>query len=133
LGGTYCCNALAAASALKVLEILERDDFNAKADHIGDIVIRRLREMKDKFDIIGDVRGRGAMLALEFVKDPVTKEPAKEETKAIINECINNGLVVLGAGVRDNNIRFLTPLVITDDQLNAGLGILEKAIAKIAG
>jgi len=131
LGGTYCGNALATASALKVLEIMERDDYCAKANHIGDITFKRLNEMKDKYSIVGDVRGRGAMLAIELVKDRATKEPAKAESKAIINECMTNGLVVLGAGVRDNNIRFLMPLVITDEQANAGLDILDNAIAKI--
>lgn len=133
LGGTYCGNALATASALKVLEIMERDDYCAKGRHIGEVCMKRFLEMQKKYDIIGDVRGVGAMQALEFVKDPVTKEPAKEECKAIINECMMHGLVVLGAGVRDNCIRFLLPLVITDEQMNAGLDILEKAIAKIAG
>ncbi len=132
LGGTYSGNALATASALKILEIMDRDDYCGKANHIGDITIKRLYEMKEKFEIIGDVRGRGAMLAVEFVKSRSTKEPAKEETKAIIAECMQNGLVVLGAGVRDNNIRFLMPLVITDEQVNAGLDILENAIAKVS-
>lgn len=131
LGGTYSGNALATASALKVLEIMERDDFCAKARHIGDMTMKRFQEMKEKYQIIGDARGVGAMLVLEFVKDRTTKEPAKTETKAIINECMQHGLVVLGAGVRDNCIRFLMPLVITDEQVNAGLDILEKAIAKI--
>lgn len=131
LGGTYCGNALATASALKVLEIMERDDYCAKARHIGDITMKRFQEMKDKYEIIGDARGVGAMLVLEFVEDRKTKEPAKAKTKAIINECIQNGLVVLGAGVRDNCIRFLMPLVITDEQIAAGLDILEKAIEKI--
>lgn len=131
LGGTYSGNALATASALKVLEIMERDDYCAKARHIGDMTMKRFQEMKEKYEIIGDARGVGAMLVLEFVKDRATKEPAKTETKAIINECMQNGLVVLGAGVRDNCIRFLMPLVITDEQVNAGLDILEKAIAKI--
>lgn len=133
LGGTYCGNALAAASALKILEIMKRDDYPGKAAHIGEIAMKRFFEMQKKYELIGDVRGRGAMMALEFVLDRKTKEPAKAETKAIIQECWKNGLVVLGAGVRDNIIRFLTPLVITDDQLNAGLDILEKAIAKISG
>jgi 4-aminobutyrate aminotransferase / (S)-3-amino-2-methylpropionate transaminase / 5-aminovalerate transaminase len=133
LGGTYCGNALASAAALKVLEIMERDDYPNKANHIGKICMERFAKMQEKYEIIGDVRGRGAMMALEFVKDRTTKEPAKVETKAIIQECWKNGLVVLGAGVRDNNIRFLTPLVITDAQLNAGLDILDKAIAKVTG
>ena len=133
LGGTYCGNALAAASALKILEIMERDNFCEKANHVGEIAFTRLLEMKEKYSLIGDVRGRGAMLAIELVKDRVSKEPAKEETKAIIGECIKNGLVVLGAGVRDNCIRFLMPLVITDEQLHAGMDILDRAIAKITG
>jgi 4-aminobutyrate aminotransferase/(S)-3-amino-2-methylpropionate transaminase len=133
LGGTYCGNALAAASSLKILEIMERDDYCEKANHIGHIALKRLYEMKEKYSLIGDVRGKGAMLAIELVKDRAAKEPAKAETKAIIAECIQNGLVVLSAGVRDNCIRFLTPLVITDDQLNAGFDILDKAIAKVTG
>ncbi len=131
LGGTYSGNALATASALKILEILKRDDFCGKANHIGDILTKRLYECKEKYEIIGDVRGVGAMMAIELVKNRATKEPAKDETKKIIGECIANGLVVLGAGVRDNCIRFLTPLVITDEQLNAGLDILEKAIERV--
>ncbi|HVI39850.1 MAG TPA: aminotransferase class III-fold pyridoxal phosphate-dependent enzyme, partial [Anaerovoracaceae bacterium] len=90
-----------------------------------------LYELKEKYSLIGDVRGKGAMLAIELVKDRAAKEPAKDETKAIINECIKNGLVVLGAGVRDNCIRFLPPLVITDEQLNAGFDILDKAIGRV--
>jgi 4-aminobutyrate aminotransferase/(S)-3-amino-2-methylpropionate transaminase len=131
LGGTYCGNALATASSLKVLEIMERDNYCEKASHIGNLAVKRLYELKEKYSLIGDVRGRGAMLAIEFVQDRGTKEPAKAETKAIINECIQNGLVVLGAGVRDNCIRFLAPLVITDEQLNAGFDILDRAIGKI--
>lgn len=131
LGGTYSGNALATASALKILEILKRDDFCGKANHIGDILTKRLYECKEKYEIIGDVRDVGAMMAIELVKNRATKEPAKDETKKIIGECIANGLVVLGAGVRDNCIRFLTPLVITDEQLNAGLDILEKAIERV--
>lgn len=132
LGGTYCGNALATASALKILEIMKRDDYCGKANRIGDITMKRLKEMEAKYSLIGNVRGRGAMCAVEFVKDRATKAPAKEETKAIIGECMKNGLVVLGAGVRDNMIRFLMPLVITDEQLNAGLDILDAAIAKFS-
>ena len=131
LGGTYSGNALATASALKSLEIMERDDFCGKAIRIGNITMDRLKEFKGKYGTVGDVRGAGAMLAIEFVKDKTTKEPAKEVTKAIISECMKNGLVVLGAGVRDNCIRLLTPLVIIDEQLNAGLDILDKAIAAV--
>lgn len=131
LGGTYSGNALATASALKVLEVMERDDFGSKALHIGKIMEEKLGQMKEKYSIIGDVRGIGAMIAVEFVKDRITKEPAKAETKAIIAESMNNGAVFLSAGVRDNCIRFLPPLVITDEQLEAGLAILDKSIGKV--
>jgi len=80
--------------------------------------------------MIGDIRGRGAMLAVELVKDRDTKAPAAEETGSIVKECWKNGLLILNCGVRGNNIRFLMPLVITDDQLNAGFDILEKAFEK---
>ena len=133
LGGTYSGNALATASGLKILEIMERDDYCGKANHIGGILEKRFEELKAKHSIIGDARGVGAMRVLEFVKDRTTKEPAKDETKAIINECMKNGLVILGCGVRDNCIRFLTPLVITDEQLNAGLDIMDRAIGTVTG
>lgn len=133
IGGTYCGNPLAATAGLKVLEIMQKYDYAGKANHIGQIAISRLQEMQKKYDLIGDVRGRGAMVAVEFVKDRATKQPAKEETKAIVEECRRNGLIILNAAVRDNVIRMLTPLVITDEQLNVGLDILDKAIAKVVG
>ncbi|KZL89318.1 4-aminobutyrate--2-oxoglutarate transaminase [Clostridium magnum] len=130
IGGTYSGNPLATTAALKVIEIMERDNFVEKACHIGELTRTRLNEMKEKYELIGDVRGRGAMLALELVKDRTTKEPAKEETNKIVEECFQNGLVTLSCGIRGNVIRFLMPLVTTDEQLLAGLDILERAIAK---
>lgn len=130
IGGTYSGNPLATTAALKVIEIMERDNFVEKACHIGELTRTRLNEMKEKYELIGDVRGRGAMLALELVKDRTTKEPAKEETNKIVEECFQNGLVALSCGIRGNVIRFLMPLVTTDEQLLAGLDILERAIAK---
>lgn len=132
IGGTYCGNPVATTAALKVIEVMQRDNFAEKAKHIGDIAIKRLNKMKEEYAIIGDVRGVGAMIAIELVKDRKTKEPAKDEVKAIIKECNQNGLVVLDAGIRGNNLRFLMPLVITDEQLNIGLDIIENAIAKIS-
>lgn len=92
--------------------------------------MKRFADMKEKYDIIGDIRGQGAMAAIELVKDRKTKEPAKDETKHILTECYQNGLVALNAGARGNVIRLLMPLVITDKQLETGLDIMEKAIAK---
>lgn len=128
IGGTYCGNPLACEAALKVIEIMEKEDFPLKAQKIGKICMERLKEMEAKYEIIGDIRGIGAMIGVELVKDRATKEPAVEETNQIINEAYENGLVLLKAGMYDNVIRFLMPLVITDDQLNAGLDIVEKAI-----
>jgi len=132
IGGTYGGNPLATVAGLKVIEIMERDDYAAKARHIADITMSRLNAMKEKYDIIGDVRGLGAMMAVELVKDRKTKEPAKEAVAEIIKECWQNGLIILSAGTYGNVIRFLMPLVITDEQLNTGLDILENAFAKVA-
>lgn len=132
IGGTYSGNPVAASAALKVVEILERDRIAEKSIEIGKICMNRLEEMQEKYDLIGDVRGKGAMVGIEFVKDRKTKEAAKEETVKIAEECFKNGLIVLSTGVRGNVIRFLMPLVITEHQLNLGLDILEKAIDKIS-
>ncbi|MBF4694706.1 4-aminobutyrate--2-oxoglutarate transaminase [Fusibacter ferrireducens] len=131
IGGTYCGNPVSTTAALKVIEIMERDNFADKAVKISEVVMARLNNMKGVYEIIGDVRGLGAMIALELVKDRLTKEPAKEETKAIIQECNKNGLVVLDAGIRGNNLRFLMPLCITDEQLSVALDIIENAVEKV--
>lgn len=131
IGGTYCGNPISTAAALKVIEIMERDNYAYKANHIAEISMERFNDMKEKYELIGDVRGRGAMMAIELVRDRKTKEPAKEETKMILRECWKNGLVLLSAGVLGNNIRFLMPLVVTDQQLNIALDILENAVAKV--
>lgn len=86
--------------------------------------------MMKKYNCIGDVRGLGGMIGIEFVKDKESKEPAAELTSAIIQECAANGLLVEGAGTYNNVIRFLAPLVMTDSQLEVGLDIFEAAVAK---
>ena len=132
IGGTYCGNPVAAAAALKVIEIMEREKLAERAIQIGKYTRERLEQMKEKYRIIGEIRGLGSMLALELVKDRKTKEPAKAETKAVIEECNKEGLVVLDAGVRGNNLRLLMPLVITDEQLSRGLDIIGKAISTVS-
>ena len=131
IGGTYAGNPVAAVGALKIIEIMERDNYAQKSNEIGKVVKARLNQMKDKYEIIGEIRGLGSMVGLELVKDRETKAPASEETKAIINECSQNGLIALSAGIRGNVIRFLMPLCITEEQLKAGLDILENAINKV--
>ena len=132
LGGTFIGNPLACAAGLKVIEIMERDNFAEKAQKIGEIIKPHFNRMREKFEIIGDVRGRGAMMAFELVKDRTTKVPAKEETNAIKKEAYENGLVLFSAGIYSNVIRILVPLVVTVEQLNAGLDIIEKAVAKVS-
>lgn len=131
IGGTYCGNPIAIAAALKVIEVMERDAYDVKAQNIGKRCFERLYEMKSRYRMMGDVRGVGAMVAIEFVKDPLTKEPATLETKAIVKECNQLGMVILDAGVRGNVLRFLMPLNITDEQLEIGLDMIDQAIKKV--
>lgn len=133
IGGTYCGNPLACAASLKTIEIMERDDLAGRSLEIGEKVTARYNEWKEKYGVIGDVRGLGGMIGLELVKDQATKEPAPELAKALILECAQNGLMIEGAGTYSNVIRFLAPLVITDEQLEAGLEIMEAALVKVMG
>lgn len=132
IGGTYGGNPLACAAALKVLEIMERENLPQRALQLSQKCFERFEAFKEKYEIVGDVRGIGVMLGIEFVKDKETKTPYPEAVSAIVNEAVKNGLIIESAGVYGNVIRFLSPLVITDEQLEAGFNILEKAIAKVA-
>lgn len=129
IGGTFGGNALACAAALKTIEIMERDNLAERSLEIGKKVVDRYSLLMKKYECIGDVRGLGGMVGIEFVKDKITKEPDAKLTGEIIKECSQNGLLVEGAGTYGNVIRFLAPLVMTDEQLEAGLDIFEKAIA----
>lgn len=132
IGSTFGGNPLSCVSALKTIEIAQRDKFWEKANHLGKLSLDRFNEFKDKYEIVGDVRGRGAMVAMEFVKDRKTKEPAKEFVGKVLDYAWHNGAIMVDAGVRGNTIRFLMPLVMTDDQLNSGLDILEAGIKKFS-
>lgn len=123
-------DALACAAALKTIEIMERDHLAERSVSMGRKVMARYEEWKQKYGVIGDVRGFGGMVGIEFVKDTSTKEPAPELTKAIIEENARHGLLVEGAGIYGNVIRFLAPLVMTNVQLEAGLRIFEQSIRK---
>jgi 4-aminobutyrate aminotransferase/(S)-3-amino-2-methylpropionate transaminase len=109
-----------------------RDKLAERSLEIGEIVTKRYKEMQEKYSCIGDVRGLGAMIGIEFVKDKNTKEPATKLAADIVQECAQHGLLVESAGVHSNVIRFLAPLVITDEQLSAGLDIFEAAIKKLS-
>ena len=130
IGGTFGGNALACAAALKTIEVMERDNLAGRSLEIGEKVMNRYNDMKERFECVGDVRGLGGMIGIEFVKDKASKAPAPGLTAAIIDECAKHGLLVEGAGTYGNVIRFLAPLVMTDAQLEAGLDIFEKAVVK---
>jgi 4-aminobutyrate aminotransferase / (S)-3-amino-2-methylpropionate transaminase / 5-aminovalerate transaminase len=131
LGGTFGGNPVACAAALAVIDGIERDGLLERAEKIGAIAIERLTQMQQRFQVIGDVRGRGAMVAMELVEDRGTKQPAKLAATALIEECYRQGVVVLKAGTYDNVIRLLPPLTIEEDLLHEGLDVLEEALAGV--
>lgn len=133
IGGTYGGNPVSCAAALATIDYLEKENLIERASRIGEKTRARMLAMKDKYPIIGDVRGLGAMNAIELVKDRETKEPAKDEAAAVSKYCVENGVIVIGAGIFSNVIRTLIPLAVTDEQLDRGLDVLEEAVAKCRG
>ena len=131
LGGTFAGNPLSCAAALATIDYIEQEQLPHKAEKIGSVVMDRLKDMQEKYSLIGDVRGLGAMIGIELVKDRQTQEPAKEETGRIVQECLEQGLIIISAGVYGNVVRMLMPLVITDEQLEQALNILDNAFAKV--
>ncbi|MBC3983898.1 4-aminobutyrate--2-oxoglutarate transaminase [Streptomyces sp. AC536] len=130
LGGTYGGNPVACAAALGSIETMRELDLNAKAKRIEEVMKGRLGAMQEKFEIIGDIRGRGAMIAIELVQ-PGSKDPNPSATGALAKACHAAGLVVLTCGTYGNVLRFLPPLVIGEDLLNEGLDILEEAFTQL--
>ncbi|HDR4419958.1 TPA: 4-aminobutyrate--2-oxoglutarate transaminase [Bacillus cereus] len=130
LGGTFSGSPAACAAALAVLDVIEEENLVNRAVEIGERMMTVFHSWKEKYELVGDVRGLGAMTAIELVKDKGTKEPASEEVKAILKETHSKGVITISAGIYSNVLRFLPPLVITDEQLEEGLTILEAAIAK---
>jgi 4-aminobutyrate aminotransferase / (S)-3-amino-2-methylpropionate transaminase / 5-aminovalerate transaminase len=132
LGGTYGGNPVACAAALAVIGVFEREGLVERAHALGDAAQRRMREWERRFPLIGEVRGLGAMVAMELVRDRATKEPAASEAAAILQEARARGLLLIKAGLYDNVIRLLMPLVTTDDEMAAGLDILEESLAVVS-
>jgi 4-aminobutyrate aminotransferase/(S)-3-amino-2-methylpropionate transaminase len=129
LGGTFGGNPVACAAALGAIETMVEDDLCGRAREIEALFLPRLREMAAKYPQIGDIRGRGAMLAVELVSDPATKTPDARLTAAVNKACHTAGLVTLTAGTFGNVLRFLPPLAISDALAREGLDILEEAFA----
>jgi 4-aminobutyrate aminotransferase/(S)-3-amino-2-methylpropionate transaminase len=130
LGGTYGGNPLACAAALGVFETIEAEGLVARGRLIGEILSSRLNTLKSKYSIIGEVRGRGAMQAIELIK-PGTKDPNPEAMAKVIKYCQQNGVLILTAGTYGNVIRFLPPVVITEELLNDALDVLEAGFATL--
>ncbi|WP_028782200.1 4-aminobutyrate--2-oxoglutarate transaminase [Thalassobacillus devorans] len=125
LGGTYAGNPLACEAALAVIDIIEEENLNDKAKQIGAVLEEKLNELKDRHHFLGNIRRLGAMVAVEI--NDAEGNPDKTRTAAITSYANKNGLLLLSAGVKGNVVRFLTPLVITDEELKEGLAILDKA------
>jgi 4-aminobutyrate aminotransferase/(S)-3-amino-2-methylpropionate transaminase len=130
LGGTYGGNPIACAAALGAIETMEAENLVARANHIGQILGDSLRAMQAKYPVIGEVRGRGAMQAIELV-EPGTKKPNTAAMNAIVKYCQSKGVLVLTAGTYSNVVRFLPPIVITDELLKDALSVLDEALASL--
>ncbi len=130
IGGTYIGSPICCAAALATIQYMKDINLNDKAIHIGEVVTDRMKKLQDEFPDIGDVRGVGAMIGIEFVKDNDPGNPNTELCDKIVKGCAEEGLVLLSAGTFKNVIRILSPLVISDEHLNKGLDILENQIRK---
>jgi 4-aminobutyrate aminotransferase/(S)-3-amino-2-methylpropionate transaminase len=132
MGGTYGGNPISCATGLKVLELIKREKVVEHSAKMGKVMRPRLEELKEKYEIIGDVRGLGPMLAIEFVKDKKSKTPNAEAATKVMKGSLANGLMVLKAGLYNSCIRLHPPLTIDDDILDQGMDILEKEVKKAA-
>ncbi|MHB1038901.1 MAG: 4-aminobutyrate--2-oxoglutarate transaminase [Desulfobacteria bacterium] len=132
LGGTFSGNPICCRAALAVLEIFREDGLLARAEALGEKIRARFEELRNRFEIVGDVRGKGPMMAIELVRDRKTKTPASEETKKLVRICYEKGLVLISAGNFGNVIRTLMPLVITDEQFDRGFDILASGMEELS-
>jgi 4-aminobutyrate aminotransferase/(S)-3-amino-2-methylpropionate transaminase len=124
-------NPLSCAAALAVFDIIEKEKLVEKAASNGEYLRKRLIGLMEKFEVIGDVRGLGLVYGIEFVKDRTTKEPASDLARDIVLKCVANGLMAGKLGIYGNVMRVAPPLVITREQIDESVGILEKVLAEI--
>ncbi|MEI8104530.1 MAG: 4-aminobutyrate--2-oxoglutarate transaminase [Actinomycetes bacterium] len=128
IGGTYVGNPVALAAALAVLDTIEEEHLVERSAAIGETIRARMLAWQERWPVIGDVRGLGSMLAIEFVSDPISKEPAKEIAHAVIDAALARGLLLITCGIHGNAIRVLVPLVITDAELEESLDVWADAL-----
>jgi 4-aminobutyrate aminotransferase / (S)-3-amino-2-methylpropionate transaminase / 5-aminovalerate transaminase len=131
LGGTFGGNPVACAAALAVIEVMIEERLPERGQRLGARALERLRSFADRFPFIGEVRGLGAMLAMELVTDRATREPAAALTAQVLHAAHERGLLVLKAGLYDNVIRLLFPLTLGEDELDRGLDILEQSLSAV--
>jgi 4-aminobutyrate aminotransferase/(S)-3-amino-2-methylpropionate transaminase len=122
---------LACAAALEALSVIDRSRLPQRAEQMARDFDQLTYDWQERFPLIGDIRGVGAMRAIELVRDRPTKEPAPEETNDVLAACHRQGLVILSAGIYHNVIRLLAPIVATDDQFAEGMAILERALSEV--
>jgi 4-aminobutyrate aminotransferase/(S)-3-amino-2-methylpropionate transaminase len=133
IGGTYVGNPVAQAAALAVLDVFDEEGLVERANAIGDTIGSRMQAWQQRYDAIGDVRGLGAMLALELVRDRATKEPAPDLATGVAEAAAERGLLLLKSGIYSNCIRVLVPLVIGDAELDEALGVWEQSLDAVLG
>jgi 4-aminobutyrate aminotransferase/(S)-3-amino-2-methylpropionate transaminase len=133
IGGTYVGNPVAQAAAIAVLDVIEDEGLVERAAQIGETIRTRMLGWQERFPAIGDVRGLGAMLAIELVEDRETKRPAAGPATAVVEAAAQRGLLLLKAGTHSNCIRVLSPLVLTDAELEEALGVWDEALAEALG
>jgi 4-aminobutyrate aminotransferase/(S)-3-amino-2-methylpropionate transaminase len=133
IGGTYVGNPVAQAAALAVLDVIEDEGLVERGAQIGDTMRRRMEAWQERFPAIGDVRGLGAMLAIELVEDRTTKRPGADLATAVVTEAAKRGLLLLKAGIYSNCIRVLCPLVLTDAELDEALSVWEESLDAALG
>jgi len=131
LGGTFAGNPLSCESALAALEVIESQRLLDRAEVLGQRFASRAQAWQSRWPLVGDVRGLGAMQAIELVRSSKTREPAAEQTRLIVRFCYEHGLILLPAGTFSNVIRLLVPLVITDEQFEEGLDVMQAALESV--
>jgi 4-aminobutyrate aminotransferase len=127
---TFGGNPVACAAALQVIEIIKEEGLLENANRQGTYLVKRLRELQEKYPMIGDVRGKGLMVGAEIVKDPETKEPATKEIRDMMDKCFKRGLAIIASG--NSTMRFAPPLIITSELLDAGVDIFESVVKDVA-
>jgi len=128
IGGTYVGNPVAQAAALAVLDVIEDESVCDRAAQLGETMRARMESWQERWPQIGDVRGLGAMLAIELVSDPATRQPDADTATAVVETAAERGLLLLKSGIYSNCIRVLAPLVLTDAELDEALGVWEDAL-----